>query len=762
MNLIHSLRIAGIVSFDQPAELKITKGLTGILGRNLNRRDAGASNGSGKSVLVGSLPNALFDSSSFITKNGRSVTKGLFRKGGKIEVEFSPHGSKSKFVYTKGASKVSMTENGHDIQTRVGRESLRARLDMTEDEFWATTYIDSRRPNSFLMGSPSDRFAFITNLFRLNDIDERRRIFNRRIQELKETAAQLTVLRSEFGQAKEEWEKLPKADPTAIAEKQSKLKAAQAAVQEATVQMTAHEAYARYVKASKAVAAIPTPDVSEKQARAAIRLWDQYEASQRSHEDTKKRYARLRKERDDLGVDNWVSWYDVMVERRELLRKENPRVRERPEDMPKPSPAAKRAYDNRAKIEQRLSLLKGQLAERKQSLRHFNAAFAKLSGVHEKAADCQCPTCYQPLTTKTQASIRKGLADNVAALEEQYSRMVEHEAAADQWEGYLKYCEDRKSWERYMELTKEGYSMYPFDMVERHMAITKVLKQAVGDAPQEPDTITREEAEEILAQWARKNQAQQALDMLGDVERPKWSREKAADIAKRAGATVTAIMAQLPTMQMQAEMRKQIGAKCKRLSEEIAEAKKAVRDLPVLELLTKAFSPDGIKLLITRSIAAKLEKNMNRFAKTVYEGENFRFEINVDAGQFSVIVHRRGSDPCDVRSFSGAESRLFILMFLLSLLPMIPSKRRTNMLILDEPCIGMDSQNQDRFRNRLLPAMLKIVPSVIIATPNIDDLPTWARKLTVVKQGGTSTLTEGVYVDKPSTPKKTAKSKVSK
>lgn len=731
------MRLAGIVSFDQ-AEIKFQKGLTAILGRNLNRRDTGASNGSGKSLLMGALPNALFDSHSHITKNGRSVTKGLFRKNGKIEVDFTPHGSKSKFTFTKMSSKVALAENGTDLTSRIARDSLKARLDITEEEFWATVYLDSRRPNSFLMGSSADRFAFITSLFRLDNIDERRRIFNRRIQDLKEIAAQLTVLQSEFNQSKQEFDSLPKIAPDALAEKQAKLKSAQEAVQEANIQQTAHEAYGRYVAARKMLSALPTPEVSDKDAKAAIRAWDQYEADVRAWEKASKRAHSLKKERDDLGVDPWVSWYDEMCQRRESIRKANIRVKERPNDVEDPGPGAKKAFEKQDQIERKLNALRGQLSERKQTLREFDAAF------HEDT-ECECPSCHQTIDAKTRKSIRSQLTEAVETLTADLERFKKHQAAAQSYATYKQYLVDMREFKLWCKLSDNGFVGYPFDLVERHMAITKVLQQSVGSKPTAPDALSRDEANEILSQWSKKREAKQAVEMLGDPEKPKWSLEKAKGIAERASAAVTRIMAELPTMQMKAELRKQAASKLRRLSKEIEEAKQAVTDLPVYELLAEAFSPQGVKLLITKSIASKLEKNLNRFAKTVYEGEGFRFEVNVEAGKFEVMVHRRNMTACDVRNMSGAESRLFILVFLLALLPMIPARRRINTVILDEPCIGMDDQNRERFRSRLLPALLKIVPSVIVVTPDLEDVPQWAKKLTVVKQGTTSSLIEGVY-----------------
>jgi DNA repair exonuclease SbcCD ATPase subunit len=107
------------------------------------------------------------------------------------------------------------------------------------------------------------------------------------------------------------------------------------------------------------------------------------------------------------------------------------------------------------------------------------------------------------------------------------------------------------------------------------------------------------------------------------------------------------------------------------------------------------------------------------------------------------MVSRRNGASSDVRYFSGAESRLFAIVFLLAILPMIPDSRRTNILILDEPTANMDDAALEIFRDVLLPQLQKIVPSVIVVSPNPEIVPQHAPVFTVLKKNGKSKLLKG-------------------
>lgn len=729
MNRLLATRLKNIVFFKQ-AEFKFKPGLYGILGRNMNRRDPESSNGSGKSLLMGVIPNAWFDSHAHITKNVKSVQKNIYGKGSAVEFDFIPHGVKTKYTYIKAGSKVRLLQNGEDMDSRVARDSMREKLHLSEEELFATVYVDSSRPNSFLMGNASDRFNFMTGLFRLDDIDEMRKIFGRKITDLRETAAALSVLQSEFGEARAELAKYPKQSVEQVAEMQAKLKKAQEMLQRATQAIHGAEQYAQWKKAKAALDAIERPSLTRNEAREAVAAWRRFEAEEKAYKEGLARQERLKQELDALNVKHLLPELDAKLKLREAAHKAKcPPPGKEP---PKPVDGADKAFAKLTALRARVAKLRAQIADREQSLSDFNE--------HFHADDAECPTCTQLIDKGAQKRIQASLQASVDELQEELRKYSSHLSNALAYEKWNAWAEADANHFKYKALL-DKIDGYPFDDVIRFRAGLESLRKIQFKRPVRPG-ILFEQADTALGVWEMIERAKSVLSTLGNPDPPEWGVEQAKKIKATAEKNVAALMEVLPKLQSKLELRKQTIAKCKRLDKEIKESQRAVVDLPVYEMLQKAYSPQGIKLLIIKSIANTLQSNLNRYAKQVFE-EPFKFKINVESGKFDVLVERKGMPECDVKFFSGAERRLFVFVFLLALLPMIPAKRRMNFLVLDEPCANMDVGTQARFRDVLLKALKKIVPCVVVVTPNEHDLPHGTKFYTVVKRGTEATLVEG-------------------
>ena len=76
MAKVTSFWLKNVVLFKQ-AEFKFTKGITYVVGRNLNRSTK-ASNASGKSLLFSPISNILVNSTPISTKNQRQAQKDIF------------------------------------------------------------------------------------------------------------------------------------------------------------------------------------------------------------------------------------------------------------------------------------------------------------------------------------------------------------------------------------------------------------------------------------------------------------------------------------------------------------------------------------------------------------------------------------------------------------------------------------------------------------------------------------------------------------
>lgn len=120
--------------------------------------------------------------------------------------------------------------------------------------------------------------------------------------------------------------------------------------------------------------------------------------------------------------------------------------------------------------------------------------------------------------------------------------------------------------------------------------------------------------------------------------------------------------------------------------------------------------------------------------------EPFTFAVSADESGMSIIVDRGNDMVSDVRNLSGAESNCFRLLFVLAILPLIPSSRRVNVLCLDEPMSHADAVTRSIFLERFLPTIREVVPSVFCITPNPEDYSPESSEWLVKKFKGVSKI----------------------
>jgi hypothetical protein len=175
---------------------------------------------------------------------------------------------------------------------------------------------------------------------------------------------------------------------------------------------------------------------------------------------------------------------------------------------------------------------------------------------------------------------------------------------------------------------------------------------------------------------------------------------------------------------------------------EVKSLKPQIEKKQVLDVLVKAYGAKGLRTIAAAKICSLLEQNLNQYRGLVF-AEPFTFSISVTDQGMAINVDRGNNVVSDVRNLSGAESNCFRLLFVLSILPLIPSDRRLNVLVLDEPTSHADDVTRAIFRERYLPAILEVVPSVFVITPHASDTLPESREWLVQKRNGVSTVITG-------------------
>lgn len=141
------------------------------------------------------------------------------------------------------------------------------------------------------------------------------------------------------------------------------------------------------------------------------------------------------------------------------------------------------------------------------------------------------------------------------------------------------------------------------------------------------------------------------------------------------------------------------------------------KDKSIIDSLVAAYSPKGLRNIALSSITTMLQQYINTFSDLLY-GENMSFSITATKSGVSAMVTRPNKKVSDIRMLSGSESNCFSLLFMLSVLAMTPSIRRTNFVVLDEMDSHMDRVTKLRFYNNYLPVLKTVVDNVFVITPN--------------------------------------------
>ena len=174
----------------------------------------------------------------------------------------------------------------------------------------------------------------------------------------------------------------------------------------------------------------------------------------------------------------------------------------------------------------------------------------------------------------------------------------------------------------------------------------------------------------------------------------------------------------------------------------MTELTKDAKDSDILGILTDCYGPKGLRVLAVRSLAQAVQDNLNSMSPHLCP-EKMTFELNVAAhNSMEISVERSDGRKSDVRHLSGAESRVFQLLWMASVLPLLPNNRRCNVAVLDEFEAGVDETTRELMTNEYLPKLNTLVPHILFLSPYETKPEIGRRVLQVEKKGGRSMLRE--------------------
>ena len=683
-------------------------GTTIVKGRNLNASLSGRANGAGKTLLVSPIQHFKYN-----TKQ-----KSLFSTGSSIRLDVEVDGHEYSFIKSmpKSSVKYDIIKDGTNVEARtssIAENLIHDILPQTEEEFYAFTYLDSRRPNDLQFGTPTARLNFFSNIFRLEDFDIVRTKISERIKELSHKTSERSVYASQLSEIQ-----LADID---IDDIKSKIFAAKKTIKKYEkwqLEKTRQSFYKNTVSKYKHLEHYNGAEDTHVQILADAFNVKRHNDRAKQHNANVKKNA-VRYEQWQAHEKKLQSVFDTKLKGK-ALQKHCAEVQRK----------AEQAYDTYLdSVDQRDALLKDKKRADKIVIKKdidFNVVTAQLEEAVSKLDDLKlnkgksvCSYCGSKIDTKHFKKHVSELEQQIKAL--QKSRDVARETARLKREKENLWNEHKakslKSLKKIKKVSKPSkIDIYKYDVIDKPEKLMKLKPE-----------IDTSKSEDIKTWISVKADYLKAKDSIKDIgAKPKVKSAK--KVVEKYGKQVNDYEHNV--------------ARTKDLEQKISALDKELEDLPLYEALLVAYSNKGIKLSVMKQLAARIEANMNEYAHLLFP-EKFKFSLDVDLNKFDIMA-TRSKRTSDIRFLSGAESRSFSLLFMIACLPLIPRNRRSNLIVLDEFEAGLDKPTRELLVDKFLPALNKIVPHIIFITPNDigADKSVNRTTLTVVKSKDTTYIEE--------------------
>lgn len=766
------------VAYFAKAELDLDwSGTTFVAGINRNSKSAGRRNGVGKSLLLSPLPHLAFGDPAGLPRN-LSRHSLLTDPGSSVTWELGAQGSEWKITKRRAAGKSgrvewSVSRDGTDVETHTATAAekiVAGLMPFSEEEFYSLVYIDSRRPSPLLMGSPAARQQYLAGLLRIEEFDLVRERVRDRLAGLETAGAERDAVAGTLddldsadpAQAKRRWTRARKSLDEAKSEKER--------LQERLAARVLYERHREDLELSEGFDAAGYRELGDREHAMMLQVRQQVEYE--SYAKDRKEWVReLRKKAAAAGwpedrritagkLDRWAK------RRRKALEGAERGVRETLEQKVRDKRLLKQLGEKRGSY--RRACREAGIRDPRKSLagweKRMDVLYSEYAAVRDRVGrireqvrskTAECMVCGAELS---RAEAKRQLADQTKRMEEVYAEYEPYIGKRDRARELLEMWtdDDRK---RHAELLADDSSLSePLGGLQSKLKQTRDRMERLREVvlwvdnflpepkPRPSGTVDDSTLDEISAELARlekpfhaymrtkavREQAKAGADELESSEL-KAELDAAAARIDSLGAKVDRLRDRARRAAADDKRRRKTEARLERMDRKLA-------DRPVLSRLADAYGSKGLRLVVLRDAAERICSNLNRFAPLLFP-ERMEFAVDVSDGRLDIAVTRADGRTSDIRHMSGAESRIFSLVWLLGVLPLVPKSRRCNVAVLDEFEANLDAATRKLLLDEYLPALNEVVPHVVFVTPNDPPEPGHGRRVAVVeKKGRTSTV----------------------
>ena len=720
----------------------IPKGLSVLYGLNRNAsKHSKNSNGVGKSYLISSIPEILYENPVLGEKADR-------QKSGTRTLDLRL--DDKKLTVERVNTKLNLKLNGKDTKLRtqpLRKERLAKMIPISEAEFNTYVYLDTRRPHPLIMGSSTERRKFFESFFALDKMNVEKKLIQQSLQELGRTRAAYDALMHEHLVTKESV--LDKEQRTKLQDLLSKESVNLALLKSKNTKLQEISRITAFYEMAKTeintVWRANNGDITDELYQELIKnnqwslkhneaglkdalAYEQWQLDTKAHEMST---AKLSSEAKALlatsSLPEAIAACRKAKERGLLAKQALNVAREKlgDLDLEKPDKVEKATGDEES--------LKESLVALKHKLKHAEQ-FDK--GI--------CETCGQSVEVADKDKLRRSIKTISATLE----------SIAN----YKHYKLDFIAWKDQQLLKEKAEARVALlkDKFEGYKVKALLLPELLAVAPK-PEAFTGKKYESsVKERLLEEDKVRERLlkflephvEMIIAYQNLTDKQKEAGKLAEKLQEAIIASQEICAKLESRIEAQQAILENLKRQRQNLKQYEESLKDEKNIRLILQAYDDRAMKRLAIESISSRLIQTINTYSKMVFP-EDYRFEFSWSASQLSFLVHRMVKvngktkpDTSDIRKLSGAESTLFSLILIIALLSFVPSHKRCNVLILDEATANLSEENQQAM-GEMLKVMLTIIPSIILVTPRNSEMYEGANNFTVVKANGQSTIHTG-------------------
>lgn len=773
------------VAFFKKAKVVLNKNpLTFIRGLNLDSDPASPTgNGAGKSVLFSIVPTVAFATPP--TSRKKKAKKEVLRKSSKMCMTLKSHDG-ARYEIEQTVSKYKISKDGVDTLIRttpLAEAAIRETIfPLSEIEFYSHCYVSTLKPYLMHFDTDSNRLEHLTSIFRLDDYAMMQKHFATKLSGVKDNEVRLSLLLMKQAALAEKLKKVLK--------KVSDKKLARYRKEHKTLEVKITDLVGREFAAMKTQQVLITLGTIE------VDL-DELRSKYASKKPPKEFLAWLREQKSLVKAEG--EYAKLKKQYKQTVKS----IQDKIDEIKLPKRSSKELREEFSKNEKLLGKLQPIIDDLEDKERAWKTANKKVAALEEDGKEYadeledvnvkddfaseieglkislrlqkllnhdhldgnKCPTCMSEVDLENIRKVVQKAKKKLPALERklEIQRHLIDLKAAQKAQREVKF-DSAKLGETRLSVT--GLEEINEDLTKGIRVWKRIteLKEQLDDveAPRAPKVASSTElsykeldaqidmCNAILAHVNAKAKLLENNEALSDCRSAAAVRVR----SKEVGEALDKISAELLGLRTRSgdlsryiekytnfNTERDLYAKeLAELEAEIAQIKPELEDKRVLETLVKAYSPKGLKTYAANLICSLIQSNLNLYRPLIF-AEPFTFTAEATSTGLSIKVDRgRGSEISDVRSLSGAESDCFCLLFLLSLLPLIPDARRVSMVTLDEPTAHCDEATRRLFIESYLPALCEVVPHVYVITNHPDDNAVGATEMLVRKKNGVSAL----------------------